>query len=543
MLLTLADFLAGLLRGFTLTGLALAVGGVAWGLGVLGAPGAEGPVQASRRCLTLVAVGSVALAFGQGLLLLLGAYVLSMTLGRNPLADLFTTTYFAAGVVRTLVALALAVTALRLRAAPVANGWAVVSVLAGAIVLCGAWLTHALGRPESRAVLMALTVTHQLGAAIWIGGLVQLAALWRLARRDPELDAAWPELVRRFSSLATAAVVVLVLSAIPLTWSYVGSWQGLAGTSYGSLLLLKGLLLALVLGLGALNRRTARTVSPGQHAALRLRLPILAEAETIVLIAVLFMAASLSAHPPAVDQPLADQATVGEVVEVFRPKLPSLQAPSLEAMRRSRAAMEAGGARTREAYQWSNFSHNGAGLILLATSVFALVALATKSGWERHWPLGFVGLAVFVYLRGAANEGAWPFGATALWQISIEGLQHRLAALLVLALGLFEWRAHAFPRPGSSLPYVLPVLAAAGGVLLLTHSHAGTFQTKASFLVDVTHSTMGSLAALLAAARWLELRLSPPAARWAGAAVSAAMLAIALILVFYREANVVIPPL
>jgi hypothetical protein len=90
---------------------------------------------------------------------------------------------------------------------------------------------------------------------------------------------------------------------------------------------------------------------------------------------------------------------------------------------------------------------------------------------------------------------------------------------------------------------VLPVLAAAGGVLLLTHSHAGTFQTKASFLVDVTHSTMGSLAALLAAARWLELRLSPPSSRWAGVAVSVAMLGIALILVFYREANVVIPPL
>jgi len=48
---------------------------------------------------------------------------------------------------------------------------------------------------------------------------------------------------------------------------------------------------------------------------------------------------------------------------------------------------------------------------------------------------------------------------------------------------------------------------------------------------------MGCLAALLAAARWLELRLSPPGSRWAGAAVSAALLAIALILVFYREAN------
>jgi putative copper resistance protein D len=525
-----------------LIGLALAVGGVAWGLGVLRAPAAEGQAQARRRCLTLIAAGSVALAASQVLLLLLAAYVLAMTLGRNLLPKLFTTTYFAAGVARALVALTLAATAIRLRAAPVANGWAKVGVLAGVVVLTGAWLTHAVGRLESRAELMALTVTHQLGAAIWLGGLVQLGALWRLARRDPMLDAAWPELIRRFSSLATAAVVALVLSAIPLTWRYVGSWQGLVGTSYGSLLLLKGWMLAMVLMLGALNRRTARTVSPGQHAALRRRLPILAEAETLVLSAVLCMAASLSAHPPAVDQPVGDQATVGEVVEVFRPKLPRLQTPSQEVMRRSRSAMEAGGARTRAAYQWSNFSHNGAGLILLATSLFALVALATKTGWERHWPLGFVGLAVFVYLRGAANEGAWPFGATALWQISTEGLQHRLAALLVLALGLCEWRARTFPQPGSSLPYVLPVLAAAGGVLLLTHSHAGSFQTKASFLVDVTHSTMGCLAVLLAAARWLELRLSPPASWWAGVAVSTAMLAIALILVFYREANVVMLP-
>ena len=204
-------------------GLALAVGGVAWGLGVLGAPGAEGPVQASRRCLTLVAVGSVALAFGQGLLLLLGAYVLSMTLGRNPLADLFTTTYFAAGGGPDPGGAGAGGDS---RPTPCSAGRQRMGGgerLAGAIVLCGAWLTHALGRPESRAVLMALTVTHQLGAAIWIGGLVQLAALWRLARRDPDLDAAWPELVRRFSRLATAAVVVLVLSAIPLTWSYVGA--------------------------------------------------------------------------------------------------------------------------------------------------------------------------------------------------------------------------------------------------------------------------------------------------------------------------------
>jgi hypothetical protein len=42
--------------------------------------------------------------------------------------------------------------------------------------------------------------------------------------------------------------------------------------------------------------------------------------------------------------------------------------------------------------------------------------------------------------------------------------------------------------------------------------------------------------------RWLELRLAPPAARLAGTAATVAMLMIALVLVFYREANVLIPP-
>jgi hypothetical protein len=60
--------------------------------------------------------------------------------------------------------------------------------------------------------------------------------------------------------------------------------------------------------------------------------------------------------------------------------------------------------------------------------------------------------------------------------------------------------------------------------------------------VQVTHTTMGALAALLVAARWLELRLAPAAPRLAGAAATVALLMIALILVFYREANVLIPP-
>ena len=539
MLLTLHDFFTGLLRGTGLLGLALAAGGVVWGLAVLRAPWSDDvPPRAARRCLDIVGLGALVLGLARAAALLLESYVLSVTLGRPVLTALLATPHFAAGIAHAVLALGLALTVVRLRAKPRALvGWAAAGLLAALIAMSGAWLTHAVGRLAHRAPLMMLTLAHQLGAAVWVGGLVQLGALWRLARRDAPAAAAWPTLVRRFSSLAAAAVGVLVLSALPLTWTYAGSWQALIGTGYGSLVVTKAALLVAVLGLAFVTRRTVWARDAFEAgSALRERLPRLAEAETVVLVIILFAAASLSAQPPAADQPLADTATGAEIVEVFRPKIPSLHAPSLEAMQRSRAEMASGKDRTREAYLWSNFSHNVSGLILLGTSLFALVGLARGTGWDRHWPLGFVALAVFVYLRAAANEGAWPFGPTPLWHIDAEGLQHRVAAGLVLALGLVEWRARARVLRLAALPYVLPVLAGAGSVLLLTHSHAA-FQSKASFLVQVTHSTMGALAALLAAARWLELRLAPPASRWAGIAASLAMVGIALVLVFYREAN------
>jgi putative copper resistance protein D len=208
-------------------------------------------------------------------------------------------------------------------------------------------------------------------------------------------------------------------------------------------------------------------------------------------------------------------------------------------VRRAEAAVAV--ARSRDAYLWSNFSHNVAGLILLGMSLFALVGGLVRPGGGRHWPLGFVVLAAFVYLRASANENTWPFGPVPLWRIDAEGVQHRIAALLVLALGALEWRARTRPGRGGLLPYVFPALAAVGAILLLTHSHTA-FQTKPSFLVQVTHTTMGALAAILVVGRWLELRLpSPAAARLAGTAATVAMLLIALVLVFYREANLVIP--
>jgi putative copper resistance protein D len=536
--MVLTDFLHTLLHAALLGGTALALGGLAWGLVVLQIWRGDQPRVAITRCLGLVTAGALLLAVCQAALLAVKTLALSEALGGDTLVEFATTLHFGAGSARLLLALGLAGAAAWLGRAPGAwRRWLVVGALAVAIVLAGGWLSHAAARLQHRGLLMTLTVLHQAAVAVWIGGLVQLIALWALARRNPEIDAGWSALLSRFSRLALGSVGLLVLTGLPLAWIYVGTLRGLVGSGYGSLLLTKAALLAVGLVLAA---PTAWTIWRGRVAASTARrtsLPALVEAEAIILVMALFTATGLSSQPPAADLPVADQATLAEVVETFRPKVPSLHTPSLDAMRSNRVA----GERSADAYRWSNFSHNVAGLILLGTSLMVLMGAVARRSWTWAQPVGFVVLATFIYLRAAANEGTWPFGTVGLGQLDAEGLQHRVAAVLVLALGVVEWRGRAAGPTRRWLPYVVPALAAGGAVLLLTHSHTA-FQTKPSFLVQVTHTTMGALGALMVTARWLELRLGPPGDRLAGAAAALAMLLVALVLLFYREANIVLSP-
>jgi len=533
-------FFESLLHGLLLVGLALSIGGVGWGLWGLRAwqPGA--PPIVVRRCLALLGAGTLIVALCQAAILCLKTWTLSISLGIAMVGDFLATAYFVAGAARAVLALGMAAAVWWLAREPARLGrWLTLTILAGLLAANGAWMTHASSRLESRGPLMALSVLHQVGATLWIGGLIQLALIWPLTRRDPAVESAWPDLVRRFSNLAMLSVLVLAVGAAPLAWIYVGSIENLIGTAYGSLVLLKSMLFGAALLLAAFSFAAVHARRERPSAPLRTHVPYLAEAEVIIVIMILFTAAALSDQPPSADIRPADRATVAEVADVFRPKLPSLRTPSLEAMRREHGRPD-GGERSPEAYLWSNFSHNGAGLILLLMGLFALAGSLRQAAWERYWPLGFVVMAAFVYLRAAANDGVWPFGSTSMAILDAEALQHFVAAFLVLALGLFEWRARSDGLRRNFLRCLFPALAMAGGVLLLMHSHTA-FETKPSFLVQVTHSAIGVLAGLMAAARWLELRLDPAKGRVAGAVAAGAIVAIALVLVFYREANVAIP--
>jgi putative copper resistance protein D len=537
--MVLADLLDRPLHAALLGGVALALGGVAWGLMVLRAWRGDLPRIAVARCLAFVGTGAAIVAVCQASLLGAKAYVLSSpSFGHEAPTAFLMTLHFTAGSARVLLALGLAGACAWLGRAPASRGrWLVLGAAAVAVVVSGAWSSHATTRLEHRGPLMTLTVLHQAAATIWLGALVQLAVLWPAARRRAEVGACWPAWVSRFSWLAVGCVSVLLVTGIPLASVYLGRAQSLVGSGYGSLVLTKAGLLGVALALAAPNaRRVWRSRGNPAPAARPTFLSALVEAEAIVLAMALFTAAALSAQPPAADLPVTEQATLAELGETFRPKVPSLRTPSLDAMRAPRVE----GERSADAYLWSNFSHNVAGIILLGTSLAALAGILAGRRWAWPQPAGFAALAVFIYLRAAANEGTWPFGSVSLGQLDAEGLQHRLAAALVLALGAVEWRARGIGRPSVWLPYVVPALTAGGAILLLTHSHTA-FQAKSSFLVQVTHTTMGALGALMVTARWLELRLPPSGARVAGGAAAFAMLLVALVLLFYREANVVIP--
>ena len=74
-----------------------------------------------------------------------------------------------------------------------------------------------------------------------------------IALRNEDDQARAARYTRRFSAMAIASVSMLVLGGIGMAFFYIGSWQGVYGTTYGFMMLAKIYLLVLILGMGAGN--------------------------------------------------------------------------------------------------------------------------------------------------------------------------------------------------------------------------------------------------------------------------------------------------
>jgi len=514
-----------LLRGVGLIGSCAALGGVVFAVAVL-RPLARAH-DALRRTLALICAGGLVVAVTQVASLALKLAALAGPDGA-PTAIFLATDYARAAITRVLLAVCLAALAWRLRRAPDGREpwWGLIVV--GALLAVGvAWLSHARGRLDHREVLMALDVVHKVAAAVWVGGLLHL-----LVSAPPLAGGGAPAtaVLKRFSVLAVVAVTVLAASGLGLTLYYVDSVAGMVGTAYGVMVLSKMALLGGALVLGGLNFLAVRRLEPGASARVRW----LVEAEVGIAVTVLLAAASLTSVPPTVDV-VADRVTPDEVATRFMPRLPRVTSPSIDALLAVAAPISnADAVRQPEEYAWSEYNHHTAGLFVLAMGLLACLERTGRARWARHWPLLLVALAAFMFVRN--DPEAWPVGPLGFWETLVlpEVLQHRLSTGLAAALGFFEWRVRTGRTRSARGPYVFPLLCAVAATLLLTHSHA-IASLRTAFLTEVSHAPLGILGVLLAWGRWLELRLPVREACLPGGVWRGAMVAIGLLLVFYRE--------
>jgi putative copper resistance protein D len=416
-------------------------------------------------------------------------------------------------------------------------------------LVAGVATSHAMARIDDRALLVAITALHHLGAAVWIGGLpCFLSAMRRLPAGGTRSGVG-----ARYSGLSMASVAAIAFSGIGMLIHYVGSLDAMYGTTYGMMLGTKIILFFGLLVLGYGNFRVVRGLAIDPAGSV-MRLRRFAEVELGVGITIIFVAASMTSLPPAIDL-TRDRVSLTEITERLIPKWPSLESPSRDTLafyeQRKTLADEQTGhkAPTFQAYvpgagiplprnaqdiAWSEYNHHWAGMIVLVMGILVLLEKTGKAPWARHWPLLLVVLAGFLFLRSEA-EG-WPTGSLTLAESlrDPEFIQHKAFMVLMTGFALFEWSVRNNVMRNAWAVYVFPVLSAVGGMMLLTHSHS-IANVKDLMLMEMTHIPLAVFAIWSGWTRWLELRLDGRAQIIAGRLWPVFFCLTAITLLFYRE--------
>lgn len=535
---------AVLLRAITLAFDALLIGGIFFCTALLPRQFSSTGKFASRanRLLRISASG---LALTQICFVALDSAMLMSTSGLH-LSDLYTANYFLAGV---LLVLTSATFLLFSRAGlPNRPTWLLFLI---PLLFATVWTSHSASRLEDQLPLTVLTGLHQLAAALWIGGMPYL---WLLlvsesaaATADENVNRSAVLAVRRYSTTAIVSVTVLIAAGVSAAWVYTQSWSALYGTAYGVVLLAKSAMLVGLLLMGAGNFLLVRGGRLHLPSCLS-RIARFSEVEIGIGFTIILVAASLSSQPPAVDL-VQNRLTLPEIAARMAPHWPPFRTPPIAAMpavQPMRQAIQqyamspddAGAANNRIEQAWSEYNHHWAGLIVLLAGLLAMLGRSDRFRWARHWPLVFLGLAVFLFFR--ADPEAWPLGPRGFWDsfYNPEDLEHRLYILLIVSFVAFEWSVQTHRVVSQKAALVFPAVCALGGALLLTHNHT-LGNVKEELLTEMSHTAIAICAVFAGWSRWLEVRTpknaSGSARRIAASVWPVCLMLIGLILLNYRE--------
>ncbi|MEJ1976437.1 MAG: CopD family protein [Acetobacteraceae bacterium] len=333
LLVDLFGYLEIILHGLVILSQSMALGGVLF-LVFLARPfvgDLPGGAGLLRRTAVIAGWSAVCLVVGEALTIALQAAVLVDTVDL-PLGNVLHAAFAEAGMVKCVAALLLAVCLLSRRAVP-----ASVLLALGVVELAAATLsTHAAARMSDSLLLLAVEALHQLGAAIWIGGIP--CFLMALSRVNDAL--AWQRIGARFSRMSMVGVACILVSGVTMSLFYIGSWDAAYGTAYGVMVGAKVAMFGGLLLLGFGNFLVTERLRSDPTAPVQ-RLKRFAEVEIGIGISIFFAAASLTSVPPGVDL-TQDRVTWHEVVER---NTPDVAAPGLARLRQPRAAGAAGAAR------------------------------------------------------------------------------------------------------------------------------------------------------------------------------------------------------
>jgi copper transport protein len=164
------------------------------------------------------------------------------------------------------------------------NRWAAgVALIAAAVTFSGTGHAAASGELTDRLV----DLVHILAAAVWVGGLLTLVVLSIAAGVRPGVSA-----FQRFSRLAMASVLVIVVTGTLNALLRLDAWSQLWDTGYGRLLSVKLILVAAVLATASFSRlAVGRGEAPWR--------PVRVEAVGTVAILAVTSVLTLTAPPPS----------------------------------------------------------------------------------------------------------------------------------------------------------------------------------------------------------------------------------------------------
>src|SRR5262245_29595439 len=517
-LLGLFGLLVVLFRAAILCFQTIAVGGIIFLLVLVRVPH-FGQDSWSHPAPRLIRWSALALAIAQVSFVISNTLILTFSTGLS-IGEALGANYVVAGVLAIAAGLLVFfwLSGTRDRASPL------FIIPAAAMIVSSVMTSHSISRIEDRSVLAVITTIHYLATASWIGGLPYLMFVTKNAA-DLNVLA---RVSRRFSRLAQISVAFLFAAGLALSIWFVGSWNAIYGTAYGLMLSTKLIFFGCLLLLGAANDFLVRTIGKrSKDPDTTISLIRFAEVEIGIGLTVILAAASLTSQPPGVDL-TQDRVTLHEIAKRYAPRMPRLSSSDLKQLAGSskeiRRRAEAEGCKLPSAFvpgfdrlsvntpadiAWSEYNHSWAGIFVLLTGLLALLSRSKHFAWAKMWPLIFLGLAVFLFLR--SDPVTWRLGTNGFWErfAVSEVLQHRIAVILVIMFATFQWRVETNRVQSHFAALVFPAVCALGGVILLTHTHS-LGNVKEELLIELSHTPLAILAVIAGWSRWLELRLPEP---------------------------------